>query len=108
MSCKIKIKRHNDVPVIKIIGELAGGDSAGVSKKILAHGNVKTRKVVIDLSETTFIDSHGLGALVYAWKMLENGGKELVLLDPPSFFHTILGGTNLSSLIKVIDSLESL
>jgi len=108
MRCKIKTRRLRDVPVLKIIGELAGENSQRVSRKILSLGALKTRSVAVDLSETTFIDSHGLGVLVYAWKMLENGGKELVLLDPPPFIHTILQGTNLATFIKVVESPELL
>ncbi len=108
MSCKVKIRHHNEVPVIQITGELSGSESARASKKIIDQCGVKTGTVVIDLRETTFIDSHGLGVLVYAWRRLEESGKNLVFLDPPSFVQNILEGTNLANVLTVIDSLESL
>jgi anti-anti-sigma factor len=108
MSCKIKVRRRNNMPVIKIVGELSGEESGRISQKIISHGKNKSRAVVIDLSETTFIDSHGLGVLVYAWKTLEQRGNKLVFLNPPQFVQTLMRGTNLSSVITVVESLDSI
>jgi anti-anti-sigma factor len=108
MSCKIHISRHNDLDVVKITGEISGEDSGRISRKILTRTHQNTRAVVIDLRETTFLDSHGLGALIYIRKMLDDAGSNLVLLDPPQFVHTLMQGTNLDSVITIADSLDSI
>jgi anti-sigma B factor antagonist len=40
------------------------------------------RHLVVDLSQTTFMDSSGLGALVWASHRLRGAGGDLVAVDP--------------------------
>jgi anti-anti-sigma factor len=108
MSLNVRIRKQNSLPVIKITGDISGEDSVRLARKILSGGREKARAVVLDLSETTFIDSHGLGAIIYAWRMLEQSGSKLVLLDPPAFVHTLIQGTNLASVITVVESMDSI
>lgn len=108
MSCKAKLKRHKHIPVVHVSGDVAGSDSAIVSEKILSLPAKKAEKVVVDLTEATFLDSHGLGVLVYAWKMLEEQERELVFLSPPPSVQSIFNGTNLGNVFRVINSLEEL
>jgi anti-anti-sigma factor len=108
MSCKVKIHTVNSIPVVAIAGELSGEDSAMVTRKILKHEHEKARAVVVDLRQTTFVDSHGLGAIIYAWRMLEQNGVKLVLLDPPPFVHSLLEGTNLGAVLQIVDTLDGL
>ncbi|MBD3392162.1 MAG: anti-sigma factor antagonist [Chitinivibrionales bacterium] len=108
VSCKVKLQHKNALPVVQVIGELTGNDSARVSKKILAQRAGKSKMVVVDLSETTFLDSHGLGVLVYAWRRLEERDQELVFMNPPPFVQNIFQGTNLANVLRVVESLDAL
>ena len=108
MSCKTKTHSHNGIPVIAIIGDLAGSNAPRITKKILGCVDKNCNKVVADLRETTFIDSHGLGVLVYAWRRLEEEGHQLIFLDPPPFIQDIFDGTNLAQVLTIAESLESL
>jgi anti-sigma B factor antagonist len=108
MSCKTKILSHKGVPVIKIIGELMAGDAPKISKKILDVGRGDAHMVAVDLSEMAFIDSTGLGVLVYARQMLLDKGKELVFVSPTESVQSVLQGTNLVDVLKIVDSLENL
>ena len=48
------------------------------------------RRLVVDLSGTTFIDSTGLKALVTAWRTQTDAGREMVVRNPsPEVVRTI-------------------
>lgn len=108
MSCKIKLTRHNSIPVFTVSGDLTGEEATKLSKKILAPGISRSASVIIDLNKTNYIDSHGLGVLIYTWKTLGEGGCKLIFLDPSPLIRDILQGTNLAHVLTVVDSLESL
>lgn len=108
MSCKIKIKKQNNIALVKISGELIAKEVNTLSKKFESLGKGKARTIVVDLTETNYIDSHGLGVFVYAWKMLEQKNHELIFLNPQGFIRDMFMGTNLHQILRVIDDLEEL
>lgn len=56
--------------------------------------------VVIDLSETEFIDSSGLGALVACLKTARQAGGDLRLAAPSEQVTMVLGLTNLDRVLR--------
>jgi len=108
MSCKIRLKKINAVPVIKISGELDNAGINSLSKKFESLLKSSHPKIVVDLNETTYIDSHGLGVLIFYWKELGAKNQELLFITPQGFIRTILDGTNISQIIKFIDTVEGL
>lgn len=105
MSCKIRQKKHNAIPVLKITGELTAFEINTLSKKIDSLIRGKHPIVVIDLSETTYIESHGLGVFVYAWKRMEENKRELVFLNPQGFIRDLFIGANLHQLFRIVPTL---
>lgn len=93
---------------MKISGELVAREVNILSKKFESLGKGKCNTVVVDLSETNYIDSHGLGVFVYAWKMFEQKNKELIFLNPQGFIRDMFMGTNLNQILRVVDNLEEL
>jgi anti-anti-sigma factor len=82
MSFKISSRKIKSVPVIEITGDLSGEHVVKITAAIdkLRRGGAKT--IAVDLSRTTFIDSHGLGVFVYCWRLLENEKRSLVFVNP--------------------------
>lgn len=108
MRFKAKHKVHQGVSVLKITGEISGRDAPLVSKKIDQLQKSNSTVLVIDLSETSFIDSYGLGVFVFAWKNLEKQGCKLVFMSPHEAVRSIFTGTHLDSVFRVIESIEEL
>lgn len=48
--------------------------------QLTEHADLKT--VRLDLSEVDFLDSSGIGAIVFLWKRLRQSGRALVLIGP--------------------------
>jgi anti-sigma B factor antagonist len=69
----------------------------------LADALPDTKRLVVDLEETAFIDSTGLGVLVRALKRLRHHGGELVLRSPRSNARKVLNITCLDRVFTIVD-----
>lgn len=108
MSCKIKTRKYKSLPVIQLEGEITAIDAPVISKKIESVAKKKASSIIVDLTNTSFIDSYGLGVFIYSWKKLKENNCELIFLNPQDFIKNIFHGTNLGNVFKTIDSLELL
>ena len=108
MSFKVHIKKIKGMPVLEISGELTGENVGKIAVRLERLRKTKARLIAVDLSRTTFIDSHGLGAFVYCWRMLENENRDLVFVSPQGFILSMLHNTNLDRVFKVVDSIGDL
>lgn len=108
MSFKVKVRRHALAELLIISGNVSGQDAVVIKDKVEFLSSADNRPVAIDLSSVEFIDSHGLGVLVYIWKRLEAEGRELVFVNPAEFVREILSSTNLEKLIRIVESVEEL
>ena len=62
--------------------------------------------VVIDLSQVTFVDSSGLGALIVARNTAREGRGSVSLVSPPPVVRRLLGSTRLHDVFAIYDSLD--
>jgi len=62
-----------------------------------------TKRLVVDLSETAFIDSTGLGVLVRTLKRMRHGGGALVLRGPRPNARKVLRITGLDRVMTIED-----
>jgi anti-anti-sigma factor len=108
MNFKMKIRKVMDIPVLEITGDVTGDTVGKISTRLETLRKENSRSIAVDLSHTTFIDSHGLGVFVYCWRMLEQENRQLVFLNPQKFIRNMFSGTNLDKIFKVIDSEEQL
>ncbi|NLG17420.1 MAG: STAS domain-containing protein [Fibrobacter sp.] len=108
MSLKIRSKKINSSPVLEITGEITGENVGKITSKLEGLRKGDSQKVVVDLSKTTFIDSHGLGVFVYIWRLLGEQNRELIFLNPQGFIRNMFNGTNLDKIFKVVDSEEAI
>lgn len=70
-----------DVVVLVTGGELDYVASPQLSERLAEHVNAGTRRVVVDLSKVSFIDSTAIGVLVgAAMRMQELGGGSLAAI----------------------------
>lgn len=59
------------------------------------------RQLVVDLAETEFLDSTGLGALVHLRNASESSGRKLILRNPPRQAERVLALTALDSVFTI-------
>jgi len=66
-----------------------------------------TSRIVVDLEETSFMDSSGLGALISGLKSARQAGGDLRITRPTAAVVAVLEMTNLDKVLKPRASVES-
>jgi anti-sigma B factor antagonist len=65
------------------------------------------RELVIDMSEVTFCDSTGLGAIVRLYRLAHETGGSLILRSPTRRVAAVLAMTGVDQVVKVQDAPEA-
>jgi anti-anti-sigma factor len=111
MGLKITTTKHENAPVVKIVGRMIGVDDRKFQKKMESLYK-KNDRIIVDVSETDFIDSHGVGIIVYYHTLMQKADKQLVLLNqnpnPVAYMTRLFEMTNLNKVLNVTTSLDSL
>lgn len=104
---KIKARSVRDVAIIEIEGRIPGEtekiEIQEVLSGLLAGG---TRKAVIDLSQTEWMASTGLGALIGSKKRYEEADAELLLAGLTNRIKELVVITRLTEAYEIHDSVE--
>ena len=108
MSCKIKVKKLNSAYLLKISGRMVSDDASKVALTIEKCFKKKLETIVVDLTEIEYIDSHGLGVFVFAWRNGLEVGKKLCFYNPQGFVEEMFNETKLISILEFVDNLENL
>ena len=110
MALEVKIREKKEGTVIQLSGRVIGVDGEKFSKKLDATYWKKKKKLVLDLSEVTFLDSHGLGTIVYYFHSMQKENRQLVILnanpDPNTYIKRLFDLTNLNKILTIVESLE--
>ena len=95
-----------DTVVVTVLGEI-DMTTAPELADALAAATPSVRRVVVDLSNVTFLDSSGLSALVRSRRELAGAGVDLGIVAPPSSLaRRVIGIAQLDSTLAVVGSLD--
>ncbi len=99
-------KDESGIVVVGVDGQLIVGNRHELKQKVLEAVESGERKVLVDFTNTGYIDSSGLGVLVsLAKKLREEGGEmRLAALNPD--LRTLFELTKLDTLFNITDSLD--
>ncbi len=112
MALALIVKKFHDIPLIHLDGRVIGVDSKKLKKKLESVYKKETNQIILDITRTDFMDSTGLGIILYYHTLMQKSGRELILLtendNPQAYMNRLLEFTKLTTVLKVITSLESL
>lgn len=100
-------KDPKGVVVIGVDGQLIVGNRHELKQKVVDAIEVGERKVLIDFTNTGYIDSSGLGALVSLSKKLRDAGGELRLAGLNEDLRTLFELTKLDTLFTIADTADA-
>ncbi|MGN8026037.1 STAS domain-containing protein [Microbacterium sp. 22242] len=96
----ITTREHSDVAIVAIAGRLTASGAPQLRNAVSDLVDAGTRKIVIDLHETEFIDSSGLGALIGGLKCARLARGDLRIAAVPEAVRTVLRLTNLDRVLS--------
>jgi anti-anti-sigma factor len=111
MALDIKVRGKKQSTVMKVVGRVIGVEGERFAKKL---ESVYSRggSLIVDLSETEFLDSHGLGTLVYYFHTMQKEQRDFVILNanpnPNAYVKRLFELTNLDKVLKVVDKADAL
>ena len=109
MAIEVKTVERGGVEVIAISGKIVGSAQSSQDFHELVRGLVAEgkKRFVIDLTETPWTNSLGVGMLMGAYSTVRKGGGEVVLANATDRIREMLRVTRLEAIFHVHDSLDS-
>ena len=103
----IKSRKHNEVLILYPEGKITLGDGdqelGEAVRTALARGE---RKIIINFSKVTYLDSSGVGELVGCYTSIKGKGGELRICGMISKIFSLIKMTSLHSVFEVKDTEE--
>lgn len=104
MSVKLTTRQVGDVTVIDAAGRITLGDGASAFRDIIRDLASKgDKKLLLNLSEVSYIDSSGIGELVSGFTTVTNHGGSLKLIGLSKRVKDLLQITKLYTVFEVFD-----
>ncbi len=104
MSVKLSTRQVGDVTVIDSAGRITLGEGASVFRDTVRDLAAKgDKKILLNLSDVTYIDSSGIGELVSGFTTVTNHGGVLKLLGLSKRVKDLLQITKLYTVFEVFD-----
>lgn len=109
LTLEVTVKSNEETPLIELAGRIVDADVKKFQRRIDQIYKKKHQQIIVDLSRATFIDSHGLGTIVYYHTLMQKEKRELVILnanpDKSSYLYRLFELTNLDKVLKIVDHL---
>ena len=100
------VSQSDSVTIVDVEGQLIVGNRQELKQKVLEELEDGARKVVVDFTNTGYIDSSGLGVLVSLSKKIREQGGELRLASLNEDLRTLFELTKLDTLFEIADTRE--
>ena len=102
---KHEISEKQDSTVVAFTGEV-DLESSPVAREILLKCLESTSKVIVDLSEVTYIDSSGVASLVEALQAAKKNGSQFALAAVSEPTRRVLELARLDKVFTLYDSVD--
>ena len=99
---KLSLETEGSVELARVAGEVDASNVDELSRKLLGAVSNEAKGLVIDLSETSYIDSSGISLIFDAAARLRNRRQELRLVVPPrSFVGEVLAAVSMQESVPI-------
>jgi len=105
----VKSEETHD-PVVELSGKIVDVDVKKLQHKLDAlYKKKESQRIVLDVSKADFIDSHGLGVIVYFHTLMQKEKRSFVILnsnpDQNSYLNRLFELTNLDKVLNIVCTL---
>jgi anti-anti-sigma factor len=104
---RLSFETQGDVELAHVAGEVDASNVADLSQRLLAAVSNKARALVLDLTETSYIDSSGISLIFDAAARLKNRRQELrLVVAPRSFVGEVLAAVSMEKSVAIDPDLD--
>ncbi|MFW6775068.1 STAS domain-containing protein [Nocardioides sp. CPCC 205120] len=104
---EIDVSTENGIAVVVPRGRLNMVAARQLRETLTGVVGGGTNRVVVDLAETTFLDSSGLGALISGLKTARQAGGDLRIARPTPGVQAVFELTNMDKVLRARADVES-
>ena len=94
---------NNDIQIIKISGEVDIYNCNNLKQMFMTKLEQGFKKFLFDMDELTYIDSSGIGILIFIKTTVNKNGGKMVVTGVKDSVHKIFELTKLSSFFTIAD-----
>lgn len=101
---------YNNLPCLIIKGRIREEDTSTLQQNLDNLLGTDHESILIDTTHADFIDSHGLGVLIYYHKALQERKRRLVIVNtnPDSYMYKLFETTKLTQVLTIVSSLDTI
>jgi len=100
---EVTVKADQETPLIELKGKVADAEVKKFQRKIDQLYKKKYGTIMVDVSKANFMDSHGLGTIVYYHTLMQKEKRKLILVntntDENSYLNRLFSLTNLDKVL---------
>lgn len=104
---RLSMERHGDTALAKVAGEVDASNVDDLSAELLDSVPNDVRGMILDLSETSYIDSSGISLIFDAAARLRNRRQQLrLVVTPSSFVGEVLAAVSMEQSVAIDPGLD--
>lgn len=109
MPLEVLLKEQNEIPLLELAGRIVDADVKKFQRRLDQLYKKKHKQIIVDVSCSNFIDSHGLGTIVYYHTLMQKEKRELIILnanpDKNSYLNRLFELTNLDKVLTIVSKI---
>jgi anti-anti-sigma factor len=104
---RLSLESKGDIELARVAGEVDASNVDELSERLLAGVSNQARALVLDLRETSYIDSSGISLIFDAAARLKNRRQELrLVVTPRSFVYEVLAAVSMEQSVAIDAALD--
>lgn len=105
-TLQVTTSTANDRLVVNVCGEVDLRTSPQLRAALLESAQKTTGSLLVDLSGVSYMDSSGVGTMVYVKRQVERDGRRLVLVGLQPRVRSVLEITHLDKFFTIAQSID--
>lgn len=99
---RLSVESDGDIELARVAGEIDASNVADLSQRLLDTVSNRSRALVLDLTETSYIDSSGISLIFDAAARMRNRRQQLrLVVQPRSFVAEVLAAVSMQDSVPI-------
>ncbi|MDR2702684.1 MAG: anti-sigma factor antagonist [Spirochaetaceae bacterium] len=103
---ELKIRKNDEIYIIDVLGEMDLYNSYKLKELMMKMLEKKIERFIINLEDVEYIDSSGIGALIYITSTIKKMSLKLAITNVRGSVKKVIELTKLTGFFPILPSLE--